>query len=289
FTLNLQLSGVSPASRTSRATSKGFFIFNKPSKAARTTLCGLVDPRTFVRTSRTPAACIPARTAPPAITPVPCEAGFISTRPDPKRPINSCGNVFSISGTRIRFFFAASTPFLIAKGTSRALPVPKPTCPASSPTTTRAANERFLPPFTTLVTRLIEISWSFKISPLGEILCLPLVIASFFYRLFRRLILIQTGRTGSVEQRLDASVVNVTTAVINYAGNTGVLRALSDQLANFCRSVDVAARLGSDGFFRCRSRSERLAAVVIDHLRVDVVQAAIDRKPRPLSRSTDLL
>src|SRR5436190_3714344 len=110
-----------------RATSKGSFIFSNPSKVARTTLCGFVEPRTFVRTSRTPAARITARTAPPAITPVPCEAGFISTRPEPNRPINSWGRVFSISGTRIRFFFAASTPFLIARGTSRALPVPKPT------------------------------------------------------------------------------------------------------------------------------------------------------------------
>src|SRR5207302_10782055 len=71
-----------------RATSNGSFIFNRPSKVARTTLCGFVDPKTFVRTSRTPAARMTARTAPPAITPVPCEAGFINTRPAPNRPIS---------------------------------------------------------------------------------------------------------------------------------------------------------------------------------------------------------
>src|SRR6266516_104806 len=66
-----------------RASAIGSFIFNKPSKVARTTLCGLVEPSTFVRTSCTPTACITARTAPPAITPVPSDAGLIITRPAP--------------------------------------------------------------------------------------------------------------------------------------------------------------------------------------------------------------
>src|ERR671919_3081808 len=61
-----------------------------------------------------------------------------------------------LSGTRIRFFFAASIPFLIADGTSLALPTPKPTTPCPSPTTTSALKLRFLPPLTTFVTRLID-------------------------------------------------------------------------------------------------------------------------------------
>src|SRR5690349_1618277 len=141
-----------------RASSIGSFIRSSASNVARTTLCGFVEPNTFVRTSCTPTACMTARTAPPAITPVPSDAGLTSTRPAPYLPINWCGSVLLISGTRIRFFFADSMPFLIARGTSRALPVPKPTCPPSSPTTTSAANERFLPPLTTLVTRLMEMT-----------------------------------------------------------------------------------------------------------------------------------
>ncbi len=47
-------------------------------------------------------------------------------------------------------------PFLIADGTSFALPTPKPTTPWPSPTTTSALKLRFLPPLTTFVTRLIE-------------------------------------------------------------------------------------------------------------------------------------
>src|SRR5687767_14302608 len=71
-----------------RANSIGSFMRNSASKVARTTLCGFVEPNTLVRTSFTPTACITARTAPPAITPVPSEAGFTSTRPAPYSPIN---------------------------------------------------------------------------------------------------------------------------------------------------------------------------------------------------------
>ena len=73
-----------------------------------------------------PAAVITARTAPPAMTPVPSEAGLSSTMPEPKRPVTVCGIVkpFSVIGTRTTFFLAASTPFLMAEDTSRALPIP---------------------------------------------------------------------------------------------------------------------------------------------------------------------
>src|SRR5688572_32703300 len=47
-------------------------------------------------------------------------------------------------------------PFLMADGTSFALPTPKPTTPWPSPTTTSALKLRFLPPLTTFVTRLID-------------------------------------------------------------------------------------------------------------------------------------
>ena len=44
---------------------------------------------------------------------------------------------------------------LIASGTSRALPWPKPTRPLPSPTTTSAAKPKRLPPFTVFDTRLM--------------------------------------------------------------------------------------------------------------------------------------
>ena len=69
-----------------------------------------------------PASSSTARTPPPAITPVPGEAGFSSTRPEPKMPVVWWVIVLPCLGTRNRSFLARSTPFWIASGTSLALP-----------------------------------------------------------------------------------------------------------------------------------------------------------------------
>ncbi len=58
-------------------------------------------------------------------------------------------------GTRTSAFLAASIAFLMADGTSFALPMPNPTTPCPSPMTTSALKLRFLPPLTTFVTRLM--------------------------------------------------------------------------------------------------------------------------------------
>src|ERR1700746_2112190 len=145
------------------ATASLFFNFLSASNVALITLCGLVVPIDLVRTFCTPAEVITARTAPPAITPVPSGAGLSNTLPEPYRPNTRCGMLVCVRLTFTRFFLADSIPFLIACGTSLALPEPYPTTAADgSPTTTSAAKERFFPPFTTLVTRLIATTWSFN-------------------------------------------------------------------------------------------------------------------------------
>src|SRR6266567_6511313 len=68
-----------------------FFSFFSASKVALITLCGLVVPMDLVSTFCTPTEVITARTAPPAITPVPSGAGFSSTMPDPNVPSTACG------------------------------------------------------------------------------------------------------------------------------------------------------------------------------------------------------
>src|SRR5436853_5156173 len=68
--------------------------------------------------------------------------------------------VVPASETAIRFFLASSVPLRIASGTSPALPSPIPTCPCSSPTTTRALKLKRLAPLVTLATRLIQIARS---------------------------------------------------------------------------------------------------------------------------------
>ena len=62
-------------------------IVVNPSIVARTMLIGVFEPKDFERISPTPASSSTARTGPPAITPVPSEAGLIRISPAPKCPI----------------------------------------------------------------------------------------------------------------------------------------------------------------------------------------------------------
>src|ERR1700722_12589597 len=92
------------------------------SKVALITLCGLVVPMDFVSTFCTPAEVITARTAPPAITPVPSGAGFSNTLPEPYFPSTRCAMLVWVRLTFTRFFLAASMALRMAWGTSLALP-----------------------------------------------------------------------------------------------------------------------------------------------------------------------
>jgi len=56
------------------------------------------------------------------MTPVPSLAGRSRTRAASNSPMISCVIVVPFFGTWKRFFFASSTAFVIASGTSRALP-----------------------------------------------------------------------------------------------------------------------------------------------------------------------
>src|SRR5215213_713750 len=282
-----------------RATSNGSFMLRRPSKVARTTLCGLPEPSTLVRTSWTPAACMTARTAPPAMTPVPSLAGFIRTRPAPWRPMMGCGSVLPMSGTRIRLFFAASIAFLMATGTSRALPVPKPTWPAPSPITTSAANERFLPPLTTFVTRFIEMTWSVRSSPCAGILCLGCRIAHLSETTSGRglfaalgglvfafaLVLVEARLARRVGQGLDAPVEAEAAAVEDDLLDARRNRALGDGAADALRGLYVAARARAQVLLHGRGRGDGHGALVVDDLRVDVVEAAEYREARALLAS----
>src|SRR5438105_13057398 len=69
-----------------RATSAGSFRSISPWNVARTTLCGLADPSDFVSTFWMPHDSTTARTAPPAMRPVPSGAGFSRTLPEPNLP-----------------------------------------------------------------------------------------------------------------------------------------------------------------------------------------------------------
>src|SRR4051812_41318982 len=148
------------------ATERGLVCSFNASKVARIMLYGLDVPTDLVTTSATPRLSKIARIGPPAMIPVPAGAVRTVTRPAPKWPRPSwCSVRPSRNGTRIIAFFAAAVALLIASGTSRAFPWPKPARPLPSPTTTSAAKPKRLPPFTVLETRLMCTSFSISSSP----------------------------------------------------------------------------------------------------------------------------
>src|SRR5687768_17429979 len=219
-----------------------------------------------------------ARTAPPAIRPVPSGAGFSSTAPEPNLPTTWCGIVVPRSGTLIRFFLAASMPFLIADGTSLALPTPKPTMPCPSPTTTRALKLRFLPPLTTLVTRLIDTTVSLN----------SICPASIFSR--KRFMVatseLQAGFARRVGYRFDAAVIEEPVAIEHDAFHAILVQPFGDGLADRlgARHVAPLGRLverALHGRLSGRSRRDGLAVGVVHHLHVDVGHAAEHGQPRP--------
>src|SRR4051794_34270138 len=86
--------GVPPRPRTlstdrprRAAISSGLRRSWRPAMVALTRLIGFCEPRDLDRMSWMPASSSTARTPPPAITPVPGDAGFRNTRPDPKMPV----------------------------------------------------------------------------------------------------------------------------------------------------------------------------------------------------------
>src|SRR3954470_3461474 len=69
------------------ATSSGLRRSWRPAIVALTRLIGFWEPSDFERMSWIPASSSTARTPPPAITPVPGDAGLRNTRPEPKMPV----------------------------------------------------------------------------------------------------------------------------------------------------------------------------------------------------------
>src|SRR4029450_3126368 len=104
------------------ATASGCSKLCNAATVAWTTLMAFGEPSDFAKTSRTPAHSSTARAEPPAMTPVPGEAGRSSTTPAAFSPCTGCGMVPWIRGTVNKCFLASPTPLAIAAGTSLALP-----------------------------------------------------------------------------------------------------------------------------------------------------------------------
>src|SRR5438270_1065428 len=258
-----------------RSSATCWAVFNCWSAAsvARTVLMGLLVPCDLVRMSFMPADSMTARIAPPEMTPVPGAAGLSMILADPHLSRTSCGMVVPTIGTVIMLRFATSIPLRIASVTSRALPIPAPTRPFMSPTTMSALNENLRPPFTTLATRLTRTtrSASSERSPLDWYRPPPM-----FLDIALKL---QSGFARSVGERLDSAVIKEAAAVEHDLLDAGCLRLVGDGLAHSRGLLQaVALLLQRDR----RRRRERAPALVVDDLRVEMVEAAEHGETRPL-------
>src|ERR1700687_77761 len=175
----------------------------------------------------------------------------------------------------------------IAMGTSRALPMPKPALPFWSPTTTRAEKLSVLPPFTTLVTRWMATTWSFKL----------LALTSMFRRtasVSLRMILdinlkFQPRFPGRCSQGFHAAVVHVSAAIEHHLLDPGRAGALGNLFSNhFCRRHIVASLEFLARFLVNRTRrDQRASAAVLNDLGINVPVRAVHGQARPLRRADD--
>src|SRR5882762_3416690 len=233
----------------------------------------------------TPITSNTARMGPPAMIPVPSEAGCMITLEDPCLPITACCSVPFFRDTRNIFRRASSRAFWTATGTSRALPLPIPTAPSPSPTTVSAAKPRIRPPFTTLVTRFTETIFSFRPSERCSPPCILGCILAIAIPLecspksgpreeglpFVANLELEAGLSRGVCQRFDPAVILVAGAVERDGLDAQTLRLLGDALANrhCCRFVAAVGDLGAHFLFHGGGGGQHLA-VHRAQLRVDV-------------------
>src|SRR5262245_9553701 len=101
---------------------------------------------------------------------------------------------------------------------------------------------------------------------------------------------IQTSVASGIGDRGDATVVGVATAVEPDGGDAGGLGAIGDERADTLCGGDAATGAGAAqiGLGR-RGGGQRAAALVVDHLRRDVLVRAVDREARTLRRTVHVL
>src|SRR4051794_24664588 len=128
-----------------------------------------------------------------------------------------------------------------------------PTTDSSSPTTTSAVKLKRRPPLTTLATRLISTTRSWRSSPAG------LTERSISMRILS--LDCQAGFAGAVGHGLDAAVVLVAAAIEHGGLDAGGLRALRDELAD-PRGLLGAAQRAELGLRPLRRR-QRAAGLVV--------------------------
>src|SRR3954451_14291483 len=155
--------------------------------------------------------------------------------------------------------------------------------PFSSPTTTRAVNENRRPPLTTLATRLISTTRSWRSRPELDTERSGAAMSP------SRVAVVLNGQAalaGALGQGLDTAVVLVAATVEDRALHAGGLRALGEQLPGLVGLLHrlEAAQVG----LRPVDGRERAARVVVDELGEDPAVGAEHGDARPLGGAGDL-
>ena len=144
-----------------------------PAIVAFTRLIGFWLPSDFDSTSWMPASSSTARTPPPAITPVPGEAGFSSTRAGAEDAGHLVGDRGAVHRDPEQVLLGALDALLDRdRHLVRLAVADADDFDFSSPTTTSAVNEKRRPPLTTFATRLISTTRSWRSLPPPRLPCL---------------------------------------------------------------------------------------------------------------------
>src|SRR6266850_2353563 len=160
--------------------------------------------------------------------------------------------------------------------------------------TTSAAKDMFLPPLTTLVTRLIETTSSLRLRRLASIFFF-IAIMSYpaFWRPMRtpwETLEVETCFAGCVGEGFYAAVVEVAATIEDHLLDALLFRALGDELANLSSGGDVATILLVLGLLaERRGGGDSDSVEVVDELGVDVVERAVDVEARALGGAGHLL
>src|SRR3954464_13903539 len=159
-----------------------------------------------------------------------------------------------------------------------------PTTESSSPTATRAVNEKRRPPLTTFATRLISITRSCRSRPFG------LTLSTAMGRtkvagLSQRPSELQASLAGALGDRRDAAVEAISAPVEDAGLDAGGLGALGEQLS--CALGLVHRSELAELVLGPRSRCHCAAGVVVDQLGEDAAVRAVDGEPRALGAAAD--
>src|SRR5829696_2974798 len=159
-----------------------------------------------------------------------------------------------------------------------------PTTESSSPTATRAVNEKRRPPLTTFATRLISITRSCRSRPLGLTLSTA-IERTKVAGLSRRPSELQPPLAGALGDRGDTPVEPVAAAVEDAGLDASGLAALGEQLPDalgLVHPVELAQLLLGPG-----CGGDGAAGVVVDQLGEDAAVGAVDGEPGALRVAAD--